>query len=172
MAIKRLKRVRGNHLSYFQGFGTGIITALTASALLGAFFWLLGGISKAAVEQIQARNLFGSDLGVLIGGLGIILLGTMTGVITSLVAMQYYKNADEQPVASDKAVCFSVCEAGQAATVKIKAVDVPSSMQTAPVTCFPALTVMVVDPNDRSTLPVRAPWCELPASIRFLRLTI
>ena len=99
MAIKRLKRVRGNHLSYFQGFGTGIITALTASALLGAFFWLLGGISKAAVEQIQARNLFGSDLGVLIGGLGIILLGTMTGVITSLVAMQHYKNADEQPVA-------------------------------------------------------------------------
>ncbi|WP_210515311.1 DUF4199 domain-containing protein [Hymenobacter terricola] len=100
LAIMRLKRVRGNRLSYFQGFSTGIVTALTASALLGAFFWLLGGISKAAVQQIQARDLFGADLGVLIGGLGIILMGTMTGVITSLIAMQYFKSPDHQPIAS------------------------------------------------------------------------
>lgn len=100
LAIKRLKRSNGHRLSYFQGFGTGIITALVASVLLGAFFWILGGISQAAVERIQARDLFGADLGALIGGLGIILLGTMTGVITSLVAMQYFKSPDHQPVAS------------------------------------------------------------------------
>jgi len=100
LAIKRLKRVRGNRLSYFQGFSTGIITALTASVLLGVFFWLLGGISKSAVEQITARDLFGADLSILIGGLGIILFGTMTGVITSLVAMQYYKSPDHQPITS------------------------------------------------------------------------
>ena len=98
LAIRRLKAAQGRHLTYFQGFSTGIITALTASVVLGAFFWLLGGISRAAVEQIQARDLFGSDLGVLIGGLGIILLGTMTGVITSLVAMQYFKGAEHQPM--------------------------------------------------------------------------
>lgn len=98
MAIRRIKGVLGNRLSYFQGYSTGIITALTASATLGVFFWLLGGISKAAVQQIEARDLFGSDLGVLIGGLGIILLGTMTGVITSLIAMQYFKSTDGQPV--------------------------------------------------------------------------
>lgn len=100
LAIRRIKQARRHHLSYFQGFSTGIITALTASVLLGAFFWLLGGISKAAVAQIEARNLFGADMGVLIGGLGIILMGTMTGVITSLVAMQYFKSADHQMVAS------------------------------------------------------------------------
>ncbi|MBD2721198.1 DUF4199 domain-containing protein [Hymenobacter armeniacus] len=100
MAIKRLKRSCGNRLSYFSGFSTGIITALVASVILGAFFWLLGGISQAAIERIHARDLFGADLGVLIGGLGIILLGTMTGVITSLVAMQYYKSPDHQPIAS------------------------------------------------------------------------
>jgi hypothetical protein len=100
LAIRRIKSARRHHLSYFQGFSTGIITALTASVVLGAFFWLLGGVSKAAVAQIQARDLFGSDLGVLIGGLGIILLGTMTGVITSLVAMQYFKSPDHQIVAS------------------------------------------------------------------------
>ncbi|MFC6223157.1 hypothetical protein ACFP2F_07880 [Hymenobacter artigasi] len=96
LSIRRLKRAKGRHMSYFQGFSTGIITALAASVMLGAFFWLLGGISQSAVQQIQARDLFGADLGVLIGGLGIILLGTMTGVVTSLVAMQYFKASEHQ----------------------------------------------------------------------------
>ncbi|MCC3152558.1 DUF4199 domain-containing protein [Hymenobacter sp. BT770] len=103
MAIKRFKRARGNRMSYLQGFGTGIITGLVASVLLAAFFWLMGGISKGvmnSVQRIQARDLFGADLGVLIGGLGIILMGTMTGVIVSLIAMQYYKSPDHQAVAS------------------------------------------------------------------------
>lgn len=96
LAIKRYKQALGNHMSYLNGFGTGILTALIASIALGAFFWLLGGISQAAVKQIEARDLFGADMGVLIGGLGIILLGTMTGVIVSLIAMQYYKSAEHQ----------------------------------------------------------------------------
>jgi hypothetical protein len=96
LAIRRLKKACGERMTYFGGFSTGIITALVASVLLGAFFWLLGGVSQAAVSQIQARDLFGSDLGVLISGLGIILLGTMTGVITSLVAMQYFKSTEHQ----------------------------------------------------------------------------
>jgi hypothetical protein len=100
LAIKRLKKARRNRLSYLNGFGTGIITALVASVLLGAFFWMLGSISQSAIRQIEARDLFGADLGVLIGGLGIILMGTMTGVITSLIAMQYYKSPDHQPMAS------------------------------------------------------------------------
>lgn len=98
LAIRRLKQAFGERMTYFAGFSTGIITALVASAILGAFFWLLGGISQAAIQQIQARDLFGSDLGVLIGGLGIILLGTMAGVITSLVAMQYFKSNSDHPV--------------------------------------------------------------------------
>ena len=96
LAIRRLKQAYGLSLTYFQGFSTGIITALTASILLGAFFWLLGGISKEAVRQIEARDLFGADMGVLIGGLGIILMGTMTGVVTSLIAMQYFKSDEHQ----------------------------------------------------------------------------
>ena len=98
LAIKRYKKAKGDHMQYLDGFGTGILTALIASLLLGIFFWLLGGISQAAVQQIKARDLFGADLGVLIGGLGIILLGTMAGVIVSLVAMQYYKSPEHQAV--------------------------------------------------------------------------
>ena len=95
LAIRNLRTVKGHHLGYLQGFGTGIITGLVASVLLGATFWLLGGIDQAAVAQVKARDLFGSDLGILISGLGIILVGTMTSVITSLIAMQYYRTPDE-----------------------------------------------------------------------------
>lgn len=94
LSIRRLKKASGGRMSYFSGFGTGIITALVASGLLGGFFWLLGSISQEAIRQIEARNLFGAELGVLISGLGIILLGTMTGVITSLIAMQYFKKSE------------------------------------------------------------------------------
>ncbi|SFP86795.1 DUF4199 domain-containing protein [Hymenobacter arizonensis] len=103
MAIRRFKKSRGNKMSYLQGYGTGVVTAIVASVLLAGFFWLIGGLSDGvmgSVERIQARDLFGADLGILIGGLGIILLGSMTGVITSLVAMQYFKSPDHQPVAS------------------------------------------------------------------------
>lgn len=95
LAIRNLRMVKGHHLGYLQGFGTGIITGLVASILLGATFWLLGGIDQAVVAQVKARDLFGSDLGILISGLGIILVGTMTSVITSLIAMQYYRTPDE-----------------------------------------------------------------------------
>lgn len=98
MAIQRYKRAKGDHMQYLNGFGTGILTALIASISLGIFFWLLGGISQVAVQKIEARDLFGADLGVLIGGLGIILLGTMTGVIVSLIAMQYYKSPEHQTI--------------------------------------------------------------------------
>ena len=99
-AIKRLKNAWGNDLTYFQGFGTGIVTTLVASVLLGAFFWVLGGLFPDAVQRLESRDLFGTDLGILISGLGIILLGTMTGVITSLIAMQYFKSDDQETLTS------------------------------------------------------------------------
>jgi hypothetical protein len=102
LSIRHLSKIKGRNFGYLQGYGTGIITALVASVLLGATFWLLGGISQQAVAEVRSRDLFGSDLGVLISGLGIILLGTMTGVITSLIAMQYYRNSDEKQVVEDR----------------------------------------------------------------------
>ncbi|GAB3584254.1 hypothetical protein GCM10027345_31070 [Hymenobacter daeguensis] len=96
LSIRHLRMVKGRSMGYLEGYGTGIITALIASAILGAAFWLMGGISQQAISQIRSRDLFGADLGVLISGLGIILMGTMTGVITSLIAMQYYRSPDEE----------------------------------------------------------------------------
>jgi len=99
-AIVRYKRAAHGHMSYFQGFGTGIVTALVASIMLGVFFWVLTSVSPVAQERVQALDLFGAALGPLVAGLGIVLVGAMTGVIVSLVAMQYLKQSFHQPMAS------------------------------------------------------------------------
>ncbi len=101
LSIRHLRLTKGQRMGYLEGYGTGIVTALVASVMLGATFWLLGGISHQTIAQIRTRDLFGADLGVLISGLGIILMGTMTGVITALIAMQYYRSPDEEQTAAE-----------------------------------------------------------------------
>lgn len=96
LSIRHLRQTKGQHMGYLEGYGTGIVTALVASVMLGIAFWVLGGVSHQTVALIRSRDLFGADLGVLISGLGIILMGSMTGVITSLIAMQYYRVDDEE----------------------------------------------------------------------------
>lgn len=94
LAIARYKRAKGNRMPYLQGFGTGIITALVASVALGLFYIVLSAVMPKSMDLTRARDLFGFDLSVVIAFLAIILLGTMSGMITSLIAMQAFKNAD------------------------------------------------------------------------------
>lgn len=89
----------------------------------------------------------------------------------SQVQLSHHENANQQPIASGKAVCLTVCDAQQTAVYKTKPVDVHLDLQTVPV-AFPALSIAVIDPNDRFLPLVSSTWCEPPVSIRFLRLTI
>ncbi len=100
MAIARYKRAKGNRMPYLQGFGTGIITALVASIALGLFFIVLSAVMPKAMDLTRARDLFGFDLSVVIAFLAIILLGTMSGMVTSLIAMQAFKSPDHKPMTS------------------------------------------------------------------------
>ncbi|MFD2720185.1 hypothetical protein ACFST9_15785 [Hymenobacter monticola] len=102
LSIRHLRNVKGARMGYLEGYGTGIVTAMVASVMLGIAFWVMGGISPQAISQIRTRDLFGSDLGVLISGLGIILMGTMTGVITALVAMQHFRAPDEEQTLAEQ----------------------------------------------------------------------
>lgn len=98
-AIIRIKRARDGRMPYLQGFGTGIVTAIVASVTLGFFFILLSIIKPSLLDQMShARDLFGEDLSSLMGFLTIILMGSLGGVIISLVAMQYFKSPDHKPV--------------------------------------------------------------------------
>jgi uncharacterized protein YebE (UPF0316 family) len=91
MAIRHLRQLRGDQMPYLGGYGTGIITAMVASVVLGLFFIILSVVMPHSLDLTQVENLFGFDLSVVVAFLAIILMGSMTGVITSLVAMQYYK---------------------------------------------------------------------------------
>ncbi|RYE88990.1 MAG: hypothetical protein EOO37_05825 [Cytophagaceae bacterium] len=102
LAIRHFRQVRGDHMSYLGGYGTGIITALVASIILGLFFVLMQAIFPGKLDLTQVQNLFGFELSTIIALLAIILMGTMTGVMTSLIAMQYFKVQAIDPLAMMK----------------------------------------------------------------------
>jgi hypothetical protein len=98
LAIRNFRQVRGDHMPYLGGYGTGIMTTMIASVILGLFFIVLSTVMPKSLDLTQVENLFGFDLSVVIAFLAIILMGTMTGVITSLVAMQYFKVSTPDPL--------------------------------------------------------------------------
>ncbi|WP_151088171.1 hypothetical protein [Hymenobacter baengnokdamensis] len=102
LAIRHLRHVYGEKMPYLGGYGTGIITGLVASAILGLFFIVLTIIMPHSLDMTQVENLFGSDfnlnLSVTVAALAIVLMGAMSGVITSLIAMQYFKADRADPM--------------------------------------------------------------------------
>lgn len=98
LAIRNFRQVRGEHMPYLGGYGTGIVTSLVASIILGLFFIVLTVVMPNSMDLTQVESLFGFDLSVVVAFLAIILMGTMTGVITSLVAMQYFKVSAPDPL--------------------------------------------------------------------------
>ena len=101
LAIARRSRERNGQLGYFEGFSTGIVTALVASVALGLGFIVLTAVMPQSMALTRARDLFGFDLSVILAFLAVILMGTMTGVITSLIAMQYFKKDAPDPMKSE-----------------------------------------------------------------------
>ncbi|GAA3941738.1 DUF4199 domain-containing protein [Hymenobacter algoricola] len=98
MSIAHYRRVKRDRMPYLQGFGTGIVTALVASVAFALFFVVYTVINPAVMDQLRARDLFGFDLSVTIAFLAIMLQGVMSGVIISLIAMQYFKSPDHKPM--------------------------------------------------------------------------
>lgn len=98
LAIRRFRQLKGDKMSYLGGYGTGILTTLIASVILGLFFIVLSAIMPKSLDLTQVEGLFGFDLSIVIAFLAIILMGTMTGVITSLIAMQYFKVSTPDPL--------------------------------------------------------------------------
>nr|WP_262905231.1 DUF4199 family protein [Hymenobacter nitidus] len=98
MAISHYKRVRHDRMPYLHGFGTGIITSIIASTIFGLFFVAYTVMNPTIMDQLRARDLFGFDLSVTIAFLAILLQSIMSGMIISLVAMQYFKSPDHKPI--------------------------------------------------------------------------
>lgn len=80
--------------------------------------------------------------------------------------------ADEHAPDPDEAICLTVCAAEQTAAIKVKPFNNTADSQLALVAWAPALTVALVDPDDRSAPLKTETWRKPPVSIRFLRLTL
>jgi hypothetical protein len=102
LAIRHFRQVRGGQMPYLGGYGTGIICAMVASVILGALVFLIITFMSDSIDLTQIQSLFGENYSTIIALLAIILMGTMTGVITSLVAMQYFKVQVSDPLAMMK----------------------------------------------------------------------
>ncbi|GAB2942164.1 hypothetical protein GCM10027048_03330 [Hymenobacter coalescens] len=98
IAIAHYKAVRHDRMPYLHGFGTGIITAGVASVVFGLFFVVYSVVSPGLMERMRAEDLFGFDLSVTVAFLALLLQGVMSGVIISLIAMQYFKSPDHKPM--------------------------------------------------------------------------
>ncbi|NML64610.1 hypothetical protein HHL22_05265 [Hymenobacter sp. RP-2-7] len=91
LAIRNFRMVRGEKMPYFGGYGTGIITSIVASVILAFCFLILDAIVPSKLDLTQVQNVFGFEMSSIIGFLAIILMGSMSGVMTALTAMQFYK---------------------------------------------------------------------------------
>lgn len=98
MAIAHYRHVRHDRMPYLHGFGTGIVTSIVASVVFGLFFVVYTVINPGIMDQLRARDLFGFDLSVTIAFLAILMQSVMSGMIISLIAMQYFKSPDHKPL--------------------------------------------------------------------------
>jgi hypothetical protein len=77
-----------------------------------------------------------------------------------------------QSKAADKTACLEFCADEQNIAVKVKQLDAATGTHLVSAIWLGAITVTVVDPNDRPAPAVIHLAHEPPVSIRFLRLTI
>jgi len=98
LAIRNFRLVRGEKMPYFGGYGTGIVTSIVASVILGFCFLIIDATVPSKLDLTQIENVFGFEMSSIIGFLAIILLGSMSGVMTALTAMQFYKASPSDPM--------------------------------------------------------------------------
>jgi len=98
LAIRGLKRMWGGNMGYFQGIGTGMITAVTGTVLFAVFMVLYIKLSDGEMlEVLSAERYFGQRMeatpGLVIFSV-LVLEGVISGFMISFIAMQYFKRKD------------------------------------------------------------------------------
>jgi hypothetical protein len=91
LSISQLKRVKGERINYFFGFGGGMLTSLFASIPF-AFFVLVYLLSDDYfLQALQKRSAFGMLINPFIGAFVNFIEGMAAGLMASFMVMQYFK---------------------------------------------------------------------------------
>jgi hypothetical protein len=97
MSIFSLKQARGGMIRYLQGIGVGSVTSIVATVMF-AFFTVINiqFFGSNIIEILQSENTLGEHLTLTSVFLVITMIGIPGGVLTSFIAMQYYKRPDHK----------------------------------------------------------------------------
>jgi hypothetical protein len=111
-------------------------------------------------------------IGVSIGNACVIDLAQGHHSISTPIQASQDNASGLQPKTADKLACLEFCADEQNIAVKVKQLDAATGTHLVSAIWLSAITVTVVDPNDRPAPAVIHLAHEPPVSIRFLRLTI
>ena len=100
MAIHAYKRSMRGTISYFNGLGTGVITAVVGTVLFAVFVVLYVSIGNGELlNTLSAEPYFGERVnatpGIVIFSV-LMLEGIISGAMISFIAMQYFKRDDHK----------------------------------------------------------------------------
>jgi len=98
LAIRNLHNAQGASGKYLAGYGTAVITAGVASAMVGVAFVIFSLVMPDKMGLTRLRDLFGFDLSLVMSFCAIILSGAMWAAIIAIVAMQFHKDEDPMHV--------------------------------------------------------------------------
>jgi hypothetical protein len=95
MAISSLKTAKDGRLNYIQGLGVGTVTAIVASVIFGIFSVInVLYFGSDIINVLRSENIFGEHLTVSAIFWVITMIGIPGGMITSFIAMQWFKRPD------------------------------------------------------------------------------
>jgi len=99
LALNRYKRSNGNQVSYLEGFGLGLLTTGVTVAVFSAFIGIYLHMNPSFMEFIRGHALMGAYLNPPTVALGILIEGSISGLIISFACMQYFKKfANDHPI--------------------------------------------------------------------------
>jgi ABC-type Co2+ transport system permease subunit len=100
MAIRARKKSLKGNIGYFQGLGTGILTAVLATVVFAVFMVVYIKVFDNALLKVLAGDQFFGDRVAITPGVVIfmvlVLEGIISGFMVSFIAMQWFKRPDHK----------------------------------------------------------------------------
>lgn len=103
LGIREYKRKHPHKFAYMNGLAVGMLTSVVSTLIFAGFIAIyLDVLDPAFMEQVKHDQLFGEYLTPYIAAAAILMEGTLSGVLTAYILMQYFKtshsNEPEQSV--------------------------------------------------------------------------
>jgi len=94
IAIKEYRRKHQRTFAYMNGIGVGMITSVVSTLIFAFFIAIyLDVIDPDFMADIKKNQMFGTYLNPYIAAAAIFMEGTLSGLLTAFILMQYFKRS-------------------------------------------------------------------------------